>query len=347
MTECPFCSAPIEIEAAAADRGFVTLCESCMNPLAARPEGAGWRIEAVRGVPDTRRIAQKGSIGEALLGALPEAAERLPVLPDIAHRVLAMVRDPETSIQQLAEVIRQDQVMALRIMQLANSVLYGGLSPIKDLNNACARLGLKTVSNAVQAVANGRLYVTNEPEYREVMKAFHRHSVATAYCANEIAVMTAQASPDTFFVAGLLHDLGKPLLLDLATNALAAARHAQALDSIRRSRELLFEMIRGYCALVGLFITRRWNLPVEFAVVAFCHARIEAVPDEGWLTLVHTVSLASALADASGYGMAEDAVSLLGHPSTKYLGLNDIKLATLRVDLDDKLKALLEVTTAG
>ena len=69
----------------------------------------------------------------------------------------------------------------------------------------------------------------------------------------------------------------------------------------------------------------------------------DAVPDTGWLTLVHTVALANAIANVAGYGLGKKDVSLLGMPSSKFLNIKDTRLAALRVDLEDKLAPLLQI----
>jgi hypothetical protein len=103
-------------------------------------------------------------------------------------------------------------------------------------------------------------------------------------------------------------------------------------------------VIDGYHTLVGLQICLRWNLPPEFGVTTFCHDRLQSIPDDSWLPPVHVIALGSAEATVSGSGARDAGISLLSLPSTKFLGLNDIKLASLRIDLEEKLEALIDTT---
>lgn len=337
MTQCAFCSESLPDLPKPSSRPILSVCAKCMNPLVVKHDGADWQVSAPRTFQDIRYVAQDGSIGAEILKLLPEAIESLPILPEIAHRILGLARDPEGSIQDLIDLVNQDQVIALKVLRLANSVVYGGLAEISDMRSACARLGMRVIANTVQAVANGRIYRTRSVKYQELMENMWRHALASAQCANDIAVVIAEPCADMLFVAGLIHDVGKVILLDLIAN-----HDSPTMKTLRDSPELFDEVIAGYHAIVGLHITQRWNLPPEFGVTTFCHDRLTSIPDESWLTTVHVIALSSALANVSGFGGEGSDVSLLSLPSTKFLGLSDVKLASLRIDLEDKVKALVE-----
>lgn len=339
MVTCPFCEKELASVPKPGPGSVLGVCGACMNPVAFRAHPMGWVPAKPAGVQDVRQFASEGSIGGEILKALPEAIENLPVLPEIAHRIMNLLRDPDMDLQHLAALINEDPVIALRILKLANSAMYGGLTEIKDLKAACSRLGMRVVANAVQAVANGRLYQSVEPQYKAPMETLWRHAVASAHCANEIAVMLAEPCADIHFVAGLVHDVGKVLLLDVI-----AHHSAPIFTSLRETPVLMEEVLDNYHALVGLHIVHHWNLPPEFAVSTFCHEKPESVPDESWTPLIHTVTLASAIANVSGFGFEpRSMISLVSLPSAKFLNVNDVRLATLRIDLEDKVTPLLEL----
>ncbi len=337
MLVCPFCSQAPGVEPRPDDRAVLIGCGQCMNAFALQSDGASSQTHPLKGVPDVRQTAHEGSIGGELLRLFPEIVERLPVLPEIAHRVLEVVRDPESSMEDVAEVVNQDQVIALKVLQVANSVAYGGLTEIKDLRAACARLGMRQVANTVQAVAIANLHTIDAPALAEVAHGLWRHAVATAHCAFEIAVELAETAPEALFVAGLVHDVGKAAIL------CAADCKEGPLADLSGSPQLLTEVFAGYHNLIGLHIVQHWGLPAEFGVTTYCHDHIDTVPDDAWLHLVHIVSLSTAIASHEGFGITQGDQALVSHPSAKFLNMNDVKLATLRVDLEDKIAPLLEI----
>ncbi|MCC6154937.1 MAG: HDOD domain-containing protein [Candidatus Hydrogenedentes bacterium] len=335
MMHCPYCNH--ELSAQPGDG--LTVCDACMNPVAIVEQGHSAKAATTNGAHDIRDIAQPGTIGGGILDALPKSLSELPVLPEISQRVMKKLRDPDMSMTDLAEIIRQDQAIAIKIMHLANSAMYGGLQEIKDLNAACARLGTRTIANAVQAVANGNLYVTGNQAFREHMQHLWRHALATAHCSYEIANVLAEPRADELFVAGLIHDIGRAVLLDIVAN-----QYRGVLADLRNSPDLMEEVFESYGPLVGLNVVIKWNLPPEFRMTTYFLRNAESVPNESVRVLTNVVALGEAVAEVSGYGLGMNITSVLGLPAARALGMTDMKLAMVRADLDDKLAALLEIS---
>lgn len=336
MLTCPYCNehAPVHLT-----RGSVislVACPACMNPYFIDADGG--TTQRVSGSGDIRHAAVKGTIGGELLAALPKAIQDLPVLPEVSTRIMELLRSGDTSMKDIADAVRQDQAIAVKVLQLANSAMYGGLTEITDLGAACARLGVRTVANAVQTVANGNLYITGNPAFKDHMRRLWTHSVATAHSASEIAGMTAAPRSDALFVAGLIHGIGAVVLLDIVSNT-----RRGVLGELHKSPDLLREVIDSYGSLAGLHAVQAWKLPPEFAMTTYLHSAPESVPGEEARVMAHIVCLAKAVAKVAGFSVHDGAASLLSHPSTKYLGLTDIKLAMVRADLEDAVRPYLEL----
>lgn len=317
-------------------------CAKCRNPVLLRWDSKDAPISALPGVADIERSAPPGSIGDTLLAALPQAMRKLPMLPEVSMRVQEMVSDPETTMADLAAVIENDPVIAVAVMRLANSAMYGGLHPAKDLKAACSRLGMRTVANAAQAVATANLFHAEDDRLRVYMNKLWRHSVATAHCAAEVAQLVSEPRAEAVFFAGLIHDIGKLVMVQIV----ARERGAGA-AKLRESPELFREVLRALHPLAGLHVVQTWELPPEFGATTYFHHAPESCVEESWSKLVHIVALSNLIASVQGYGVEPAAeVFLASLPSARYLGLTDIKIAALRVDLADKLDALLDASSA-
>lgn len=333
MTPCPFCQASLSSEIPS--EPILTVCTECLNPVYCDTPTAVGR--AVPGYADVRAGAVEGSLGRELLLSLSKAMETLPPLPEVAQRVLKASRDPEVGVNDLAQLIGEDAVMASKVIRLANSPLYSGLTEIHDLRSACMRIGLHQVANAAQAVTFSGLFVSSKPQYRAVLQEFWRHAVASAYGAQAIARLTAAPEADALFLMGLLHDIGKLAMLTVTAKAADGP-----LARLKSHPDLFQEVLDAWHPLVGLHTVRHWRLPNLFGVVALCHEQPALTPNQNWLPAVHTVCLASLLAHACVHPDSEgEHGSLVNHLSARYLNLNDLKLAGLRVDLEDTLSNIL------
>ncbi len=337
MTRCPYCGGELGSELLGGGGIRLAPCGACMNPVVLKGD-LDRQATPVAGWEDIRHIAQPDSITGAILAGMPKAIENLPVLPEFSQRILAMVRDANVTLADLAAIVSEDQTLAIKLLRLANSVTYGGLQPITDIKGACARLGLKTISNAVQVVANGNLYITGNALFRERMRTLWRHALATAHCASELAHVLALPCSESFFVAGLVHDVGKLVILEIVSS-----RYRGPLSGLRDNPKLLLEVESRLSPFIGLHVTAKWKLPADFITTTFCHRAPESTPAANLLPMVHSVALAEMIAEVSGFGTGEEVVSLSTHPSAHALGLNDIKLAALRVELEEKLAPLLDI----
>ncbi len=337
-TPCPYCEAPVTADIPFGHVAVLTACTQCFNAYQIVDTEHGPKPLQLAGAQDLRTTAPPGSIGGELLARLMQTLDAMPVLPEISQRVLRMTSDPDVSMRDLAALVREDAVIAGQVMRAANSALYGGLTQITELDSACARLGMRTIANIVQTVANANLFVTGDPGVEAMMKQLWRHSVVTAVCANELARLVAEPRPDAHYLAGLIHDIGRVALLEIVSNT-----YGGVVRQLRESPELLIDVLEKFHTLVGLHAVLRWQLPPEFAVAVYYHAHPSRAPHKAWLHAAHLVALSDAVSRVLGYGSSAgtDDQSLLSHPSSSFLGLSDIKLAGLRVDLDEKLEELL------
>lgn len=336
---CPFCNADPAPDVPVSGTHVLLGCVSCFNPLIAALEGDGYKAHTLSGANDVRAMAPKGSIGGTIFEELPDVLDGLPVLPEISIKVLALVGDPHSSMPGLAQVIREDSVIAAQILKIANSAFYGGLSEITELDVACARLGMRTISNAVNTVATANLFESKDPGITRQLERLRTHSIVTAFAASELANLLSEPKPESLYFAGLFHDVGKIALLDMV-----AKSEADTMEQLRRSPSLVHEILHNYHQLIGLHTIGRWNLPHEFGVTTYFHNNPEAVTVDAWRRRTHIVALANVIAHVSGFGLEEETaeLSLLGHPSSAFLNMSDIKLANLRVDLEEKFEQALE-----
>ena len=153
----------------------------------------------------------------------------MPSLPTTVTKVMEICEDRTSAPADLNRIISMDPVLMGRVMQLINSAFYGRPNKITSLVRAIILLGLNTVKNLALSTAVLGSLPENRADGALNMEGFWEHSLCTAVIAKKIASAT-DVDPklqDEYFIAGLLHDIGKiPLSEALAPEYLAVISKA-------------------------------------------------------------------------------------------------------------------------
>src|SRR5262245_31222855 len=157
-------------------------------------------------------MSTTGADVRTLLGQwIAERRLELPVLPMVATQVLSLGQNEATDPAKLSAVIHCDQALAAHVLRIANSAAYAGGVACGSLPQAVSRLGMPSITDIAVAVAvQGAVFAGDG--CGELFAQLWRHSVMTAFFSKEIA-RTRRRSAEVAFLCGLLHDIGKAVLL--------------------------------------------------------------------------------------------------------------------------------------
>jgi HD-like signal output (HDOD) protein len=223
-----------------------------------------------------------------------DGLKRVPPFPPVAAKLLNLLAKPEVETNEVAELISSDATFTARILQRVNSVEFGLVTPVTNVRQAIALLGLDLtrqliLTHATAAYAKGALRT-------EELRRCWQHTVATAVLADHIA-NTCGEFTNVAFTAGIMHDIGRlGLLVAYPTEYEGIIRDAasRCLDLLDFERDE-FGMDH---AEAGRVLAERWDLPAGLAQIAGRHHD----PCEGTtLNLLSIVHVACRLADALGY----------------------------------------------
>lgn len=194
----------------------------------------------------------------------------LPILPEAAAAVLEACRDETQGPRQIADTLQRDAALAGHVLRVANSSAYGGADPIVSLSHAVSRLGLTTVSEITMGVVlKARMFRAGKRD--ALIHPVWAHSAAAGGWAREIARL-GRRNVEGAFLCGLLHDVGRPVIVQAAvdTERLLACRFED--DEIEEAMDALH-------ALVGATLIRRWSLPDWMAAAVLWHHDPEAATE--------------------------------------------------------------------
>jgi putative nucleotidyltransferase with HDIG domain len=253
------------------------------------------------------------------LRRISESVLSLPTLPTIQARLLEMVDNPRVTGEDLGRVIAEDQAVTARILKACNSAYYGLQSEVTSVERAVVLLGFDTVrelSVSVSVLQYFRLDATLggfDPAH------FWEHSAAVGSIARWLAKRFQPAIMGEAYLGGLLHDLGKLILMQYFPKDFT-----ECLLGAAQGQQYLYEVEADYLgvdhAQVGAWLAAKWKLPAAVCdCIAFHHCPWLA---EERQSLVAAVSLANLLAQYSQLGDSGNRkLPLLDGPMFKTLKL--------------------------
>jgi putative nucleotidyltransferase with HDIG domain len=144
--------------------------------------------------------------------AILQKVKELAVLPQVVYQVMELTNNPNATARDLERVISIDQGMSARVLNTVNSAYYGLPRKIASIKDAVVLLGFKTIRNLAMTASVFDLFVGKTDRQNLRRGKWWRHAIDTALCCRLIASQLPNLSPDEAYTAGLLHDIGKPLL---------------------------------------------------------------------------------------------------------------------------------------
>jgi len=194
----------------------------------------------------------------------------IPTLPTIVFELNELLQDPNTPITDISDIIEKDQAMSLRVLKLVNSAFYGIHKEVNDIGNAIVLLGFNTVRNAIVSLGVINSFSGIKALEGFDIRDFWKHSLAVAAVSKGLAEKTKIASPDSCFVGGLLHDIGKVILAqyfqDLFEKVWNAAKRENISFYEAEKKEISIDHGR-----IGAHLATNWELPENFIDVIRWH----------------------------------------------------------------------------
>lgn len=247
----------------------------------------------------------------------------LPPLPRAALRVAELTKDLTVSTRVIADTIGADPVLAANIIRASNSPLYARERPINTLPSAVTALGNHAIHMLV-VVLIAFDFFHRKTKNTAARRLLWEHSVATALAAREMCQALGLRLGEQAFLCGLLHDIGRLLLL-----CHDAEKYAQVSGQLCE-RELLEREREAYGythAEIGEHVARYWKLPVEIGRVLRFHHQPEDAGE--YALMAYVVDAADALSNSAGVSIHEGDGGCCNISSVKLiveLGITDEQL---------------------
>ncbi len=261
------------------------------------------------------REAQTEHLTLALQQRITAHDLRIPVLPEIAWLIMRIANDPESNANQLVNLVQTEPVLAANVMRVANSAAFWRGTRLSSLPQAIARLGMTLVRDIAFATAiNARIF--DAAIYDRQIRQIGQHALATALWAKEIAQMTKRDA-EKAFLCGLLHSIGKPVLL-------RATLDVDGLQPELIATDILMAHIDALHVDAAVVVLEHWNMPPTVIETVAAQQDTAACTR----TEAHILRLAKRLASLtlSGDPLRE---AIAAHPALSALNIGDDRLEKL------------------
>ena len=248
-------------------------------------------------------------------------AERLPSLGQAVNGIIASIEKPTINLENLAQEIGRDPVITARVLRVANAAFFGYSGRIGSIIEAVVILGLDTV-RSIAISASFMKWVRQACGEGGDLMGLWKHAIGGAV-ASRVLAGSVGINRETAFVCGLLHNIGRLLLVSqFSTEYKAVLRQVSALQS-SNSDKLLSDIEEEVLGLgnemAGYLLLRHWHLPVAIQEAVRHHLH-PVEPVDRLTALTH---LGHVLAQALDFGACGDGrVDRLSKPSLDALGLD-------------------------
>ena len=178
----------------------------------------------------------------------------LPAMPVLLMDALDQLNGNQ-NVNSLIDKISQDPSLVLRLLRIANSPFYGMPREIGSLRETVVLLGFNRVRDLLISICFSNSLPVRHKDFS--YQVFWHHSMAVAECSKQLAAL-ASINPDFAFTAGLLHDIGRLLIVVLFPDEFSQIIRETSTSLIETERRIL-----GFDhAAFGGMAAQHWNLPV-------------------------------------------------------------------------------------
>ena len=270
----------------------------------------------------------------------------LPTIPVVATRVLELLDRPDVELDEVADMILTDQVLAARVIKIVNSPFYRPAHEIKSVKRALIYLGFRHIRELAFTCSFIDVFQGKDGAFD--VGTFWEHSFGVAVVAKIIAQRIRYPDTEKAYLVGIVHDIGEVFLSYYR-------RH----DFIRLVQEIegrpckFVDAEEEYLGTthseVGLCIARKWNFPPEYCeVIATHHTPQEAVLDPTLAAIVNLADLFCSVRQLDYGGREWVSFNLAEEPAWEILkryspNLQNLDVERFCYELDDRVSEIQEL----
>ena len=280
---------------------------------------------------------------------LVRGVHELPTIPEIATKVLDMFDKPNVELEELAETILVDQVMASRVIKIVNSPFFKPMHEIKSLKRALIYLGFRQIRHIALTCSIIEAFEGKTGVFD--VKTFWEHSFGVGVVAKIIAQRIRYPETEKAYIVGIIHDIGEVFLSYHMKDSFQ-----QVVDELKGTSQSFIEaeeklLGTTHCE-VGYCLAKNWNFPVEYCdVIAHHHAPANASKDPTLAAIVNLADLFCSVRHLDYGGREWVSFNLAEEPAWKILkefspNFVDLDVERFCYELDERVPEVQDLVNS-
>ncbi len=284
-----------------------------------------------------------------------ENIRELATLPSIITELMELLDDPNVSLRRLGSIVEGDPALTVKVLRVANSPFYGIRGRIHTIQQAVALLGLTEFNNLLVSISLFSKLFNEKSKTLPQLSAFWDHSITCALLSRSLVARLFIPTGGREFTAGLLHDIGKLILLEHFPS-LAVTVHMKMFNEHYSDLDAE-QMILGVThAEVGGWIAEKWRLPVSYVeVIKFHHQPSLAQLNKSLVAITQIANIISKQHDPTNQDNLKDQQPIAETEAWQILKTENISLQHLDLDQilseieysEDAAKDIMSQLTSG
>ena len=266
--------------------------------------------------------------------------DSLEPVSQVGNKVMEIMSNPESSVNEVVEIIKYDQAMTANLLRICNSTLFGLTKEIVSIKQAVAYLGMDKVACLVMVGNHSGNFKKAHQGYDLDDGALWRYSVSSALIAQDLAEKRQVKNISSIFTSALLKDIGKVVLNTYMREALndVQSKVKEGLTFIEAEKAVL-----GIDhAELGGKVAEKWNFnKATIDIIRYHHDPDQGSSDDLSLPIIY---LADSICMMVGVGVGADGLAYRYHQDiVDRLNFSDIDLQFTIAEFWEKLKSIEEL----
>ena len=302
------------------------------------------KIQHKKSAPETSDGNNNSPYIDDIVAAFEGKKVTLPTLPKIRTKFRELIMTGAVS-QRIADLLKKDVAMSAELIKMSNSAFYRGFTQNNSLEQAISRLGAAVVERIVTDLTGREFFSMKTEKYRILNEKIWKHSIACAYASEITAKLLKLKLAADPFSMGLLHDIGKLVLLQIIADMERKGKYNGGIPTAK-----LIDTISALHGVFGAKLLEKWRYADSYVACASNHEERGMDKDEEQqVTLpkeILIVRFANLAAKSMGYSLGEKDYSDLAIEDSQLaydLKLNLIGINKLKEKLTKEMKGAMEL----